>query len=86
MADYDGSGGLDRFFAEIKKVAGVAPVDELFSSFTYYLTTFKQGPHDSIREYVEGEAETWEQVQEAVAQMDGSDNIDDQELKKVLVQ
>ena len=34
MADYDGPSGLGRFFAEIKKMSGAAPVDELFSSFT----------------------------------------------------
>ena len=53
MADYDGPSGLDRFFAEVKRMSGIAPVDELFGSFTYYLNTFKQGPQESIREYVE---------------------------------
>ena len=43
MADYDGPGGLDDLFSlKFKRIAGVAPVDELFSPIAYYLNTFKQ--------------------------------------------
>ena len=75
MADCDGPSGLGKFFAEIKRVSGITPVDELITSFTYYLNTFKQGPHESIRGHVERGAKIWERVQESVAQMDGSETI-----------
>ena len=60
-------------------MSGITPVGELFTSFTYYLNTFKQGPQESIREYVEREAKIWEQVQESVAQMDDTEDVEDQQ-------
>ena len=79
MKQFSGAGYLERYFAEIKKMSGITPVDELFASFTHYLTIFKQHSQESVREYVEREAKSWEEVQEATASMDGSEEIDGQQ-------
>ena len=45
MNTFDGPEGLNKFYAEIKTMAGSAPVDELYSIITYHLHNFKQSPH-----------------------------------------
>ena len=43
MNKFDGPGSLDKFYAEIKRMSGITPVDELFVSFTFYMSSFRQG-------------------------------------------
>ena len=70
--------GVTREFLSSGLRTGASPtLDELFTSFTHYMNTLQQGPQESIREYVEREAKIWEHVQESVAQMDGTENIED---------
>ena len=70
MSIFDGPDGLTRFYAEIKKMAGIAPVDELYSTMSFSMRTFKPSPQESVKGYVDRESMVWEEVQEAIAQMD----------------
>ena len=52
-------------------MAGVQPVDELYDSMMHYLQNFKMRPQEIIKEYITRETTVWEQLQEAVALIDG---------------
>ena len=71
VSNFDGPGSLERFYAVLKAMAGVQPVDELYDAMIYYLQNFKMNPQESIQEYITRETTVWEQLQEAVALIDG---------------
>ena len=67
MEDFEGDNGLSLFYLELKKIAGTVPVDDLFDSTTFYLNVFRQTSTETVKEYIDREANQWEQFQESVS-------------------
>ena len=67
MEDFEGDNGLSLFYLELKRIAGTGPVDDLFDSTTFYLNVFRQTSTETAKEYIDREANQWEQFQESVS-------------------
>ena len=78
MSTSDEPEGLDNVYDDIKGVADITPVDELFSNVAYYLQNFKLSSQGSVKECLARVPLAWEEAQGAIdhmEQLDGSSPI-----------
>eukprot|EP00974_Lingulodinium_polyedra_P111778 10810201-Lingulodinium_polyedra.AAC.1 len=53
-------------------MAGVQPVDELFSEINFYRQSFRQRKSETVNEYIDRAERAWNRLRDAVRVLNGS--------------
>ena len=79
MQSFLGKDGLEKFLLTLKSMAGVKPVDELYTAVYYYLMSFRQQAVESVREYLDREEKAWDDMKQilvAMRPLDATETVD----------
>ena len=76
LEQWIGAGRLELWYKGLNKIAGIQPVDELYEQLMHYLTIITQVSTGTVNEYIDREGNTWEVIQEALANIDDDTDVD----------